>query len=57
MPVLSSPQWRVREKGIICIIGIEKIQGAEVKSVIAGTVARNALRGLYFSSELGSREH
>ncbi len=48
MPVLKLATVESEEKGIIRIIGIEKIQGAEVKSVIAGNCREKCIKEIGF---------
>jgi hypothetical protein len=48
MPVLELATVEREEKGIIRIIGIEKIQGAEVKSVIAGNCREKCIKEIGF---------
>jgi hypothetical protein len=48
MPVLKLATVESEEKGIIRIIGIEKIQGAEVKSVIAGNRREKCIKQIGF---------
>src|SRR5260370_35909279 len=48
MPVLKLATVESEEKGIIRIIGIEKIQGAEVKSVIAGNCRKKCIEKVGF---------
>src|SRR5882762_1751812 len=48
MRVLTLATVESEEKGIICIIGIEKIQGSEVKSVIAGNCREKCIEKVVF---------
>jgi hypothetical protein len=48
MPVLRLATVESEEKGIIRVIGIEKIQGTEVKSVVAGNCREKCVQEIVF---------
>src|SRR5712664_326269 len=48
MRVLTLATVQSEEKGIICIVGIENIQGSEVKGVIAGNCREKCIEKVVF---------